>query len=340
MKDMQFPKVIFGTSCLGNLFHILPEETKQDLVKECFAQTDRPVYFDTAGKYGAGLALESLGACLRNANVKPEDVVICNKLGWVRTELKTPEPTFEPGVWKGLKYDAVQRISYDGIIECYHQGNELLKTYRADLVSVHDPDEYLAAATDEQDEKRRYQDILDAYRALFDLKAEGEVTSVGIGAKDWKTIRRITQDVKLDWVMVANSMTIHSHPQELLTFLQKLKSQGIPVINSAVFNGGFLTGGDFYNYKPTNPEKDAELYKWREDFYKLCDSFKISPATAAIVFGRKIPGVAAIALSTTKPHNVAKNFDMAVAELPDEFWQALVDNKMIDPDLHRHLINN
>jgi D-threo-aldose 1-dehydrogenase len=338
MNKTEFPRVIFGTSCLGNLFHILPEETKQELVKECFAQPDRPVYFDSAGKYGAGLALESLGECLRKAGVKQEDVVICNKLAWVRTELKTPEPTFEPGVWKGLKHDAVQRISYDGIIECYHQGNELLKTYRADLVSVHDPDEYLAAATDEQDEKRRYQDILDAYRALFDLKEKGEVKSVGIGAKDWKVIKRITQDVKLDWVMIANSMTIHSHPQELLTYMQGLKSQNIPVINSAVFNGGFITGGDFYNYQPTNPEKNADLYKWREDFYKLCDSFKIAPATAAIVFGRKIPGVAAIALSTTKPKNVAKNFDMATAEVPNEFWQTLINAGMIDPDLQQYLI--
>ncbi len=338
MNNTEFPRVIFGTSCLGNLFHILPEETKQELVKECFAQPDRPVYFDSAGKYGAGLALESLGECLRKAGIKQEDVVICNKLAWVRTELKTPEPTFEPGVWKGLKHDAVQRISYDGIIECFHQGNELLKTYRADLVSVHDPDEYLAAATDDQDKKSRYRDILDAYRALFDLKEKGEVKSVGIGAKDWKTIRRISEDVKLDWVMIANSMTIHSHPHELLTFLQKLKSQNIPVINSAVFNGGFITGGHFYNYQPTDPEKHAHLYQWRDDFYKLCDSFEISPATAAIVFGRKIPGVSAIALSTTKPQNVVKNFAMANAEVPDEFWHELIDKGMIEPDLQQYLV--
>jgi D-threo-aldose 1-dehydrogenase len=102
-------------------------------------------------------------------NVNPSDVLISNKLGWLRTELKTAEPTFEPGVWRNLKHDAVQQISYDGILECYEQGNNLLGDYRAELVSVHDPDEYLAAAEDEQERAQHYRDILEAYRALNEL---------------------------------------------------------------------------------------------------------------------------------------------------------------------------
>ena len=340
MSDTKFPAVVFGTSCLGNLYQVMDENIKQELINQCFSHTDLPVFFDSAGKYGAGLALESLGTCLKNAGVDQKDVVIGNKLGWLRTELKTPEPLFEPGVWKGLKYDAVQRISYDGILECYHQGNELLQGYKANLVSVHDPDEYLAAASDKKDEERRYKDILDAYRALFDLKQQGLVNSVGIGAKNWRVIARITQDVKLDWVMIANSMTIHSHPPELLAYLQSLKSQNIPVINSAVFNGGFLTGSDFYNYKATTPETDRELYKWREDFYKLCDDFSIAPALASVAFARKVPGVTAIALSTTRPNNVKNNIDMAMSELPESFWQELINARLIDLDLKEHLIDN
>lgn len=41
----------------------------------------KPVVFDCAGKYGAGLALQSLGNCLKILNVKPENVLISNKLG-------------------------------------------------------------------------------------------------------------------------------------------------------------------------------------------------------------------------------------------------------------------
>ena len=88
-----------------------------------YTSAQKPVVFDSAGKYGAGLALETLGNCLKTLNVKPEDVLISNKLGWYRTsELQNgEEPTFEPGVWCNLKYDAVQKISYKDILECYEQ---------------------------------------------------------------------------------------------------------------------------------------------------------------------------------------------------------------------------
>jgi len=41
--------------------------------------------------------------------------------------------------------------------------------------------------------------------------------------------------------MIANSMTLHSHPHTLLQYMQELKNRKIQIINSAVFNGGFLT---------------------------------------------------------------------------------------------------
>lgn len=182
------PPVVFGTSLLGNLYQVLPEPVKCAIVGECFNHSPQPVFFDTAGKYGAGLALESLGNCLRANDVSPKDVIISNKLGWLRTDLKTEEPQFEPGVRKGQKHDAVQRISYKGILECYEQGNELLNGYDTQLVSVHDPDEYLQGV-DTSLAHKKYEDIIDAYRALFELKQQGKVSSVGIGANDWRIIQ-------------------------------------------------------------------------------------------------------------------------------------------------------
>lgn len=180
---LRLPPVIFGTSALGNLFVALDEETKCGIVSECVRLSGGPAVFDSAGKYGAGLALESLGRCLKNLNVPPEDVIISNKLGWLRTELKTGEPTFEPGVWRELKHDAVQKISYDGMMECFEEGLRLLNGYPTQMISVHDPDEYLAKAKNKDDEQRLYAGILDAYRALFDLKKEGKARAVGVGAK-------------------------------------------------------------------------------------------------------------------------------------------------------------
>lgn len=320
LQKVQLPKVIFGTSGLGNLYVALSEETKCAIVKECIVHSQKPAVFDSAGKYGAGLALESLGRCLKALNVKPDDVLISNKLGWLRTELKTSEPTFEPGIWRELKHDAIQKISYEGILECYEQGNQLLGDYKASLVSVHDPDEYMSKATTNAEADQLYQDLLGAYKALYELKQQGKVKSIGVGAKDWRIIKKITRDVELDWVMIANSMTVHHHPDELIAFMEQLHHQQVSIINSAVFNAGFLIGADYYNYKLMNPEIQPELYKWRQAFFSLCDKFLLKPAEVCIAFGLKAPGVNSIAVSTSNPRRVKENMQMADVVIPDAFW--------------------
>lgn len=330
MQEINLPKIIFGTSGLGNLYVALPDDVKCAIVAESIRHSPKPAVFDSAGKYGAGLALESLGRALAQLNISPSEVLISNKLGWLRTELKSPEPTFEPGVWRDLKYDAVQRISYEGILECYEQGNELLGNYRAELVSVHDPDEYLNAAKDKQEQVQRYRDILEAYCALNELKRNGKVKGIGVGSKDWRIIKKITQDVKLDWVMIANSMTIHNHPPELIEFMLELETQGTVIINSAVFNGGFLTGSDYYNYRLTDPKKDKHLHRWRELFYGLCADYKIKPADACVAFGLNGPGVKSIALNTTNPDRVSQNVSLASLKIPTQFWKEMKEYGLID----------
>ena len=113
---------------------------------------------------------------------------------------------------------------------------------------MHDPDEYLAAAESPADRQRRFDDILGAYEALGEIKAAGQAAGIGVGAKDWRSIAEIDAHVALDWVMFANSYTLYSHPADLLAFMDLLHAKGVAIINSAVFNAGFLTGGDFFNY--------------------------------------------------------------------------------------------
>jgi len=331
-STQSLPPVIFGTSSLGNLYQAVDYSVKLEVVKACVASSKPVTFFDSAGKYGAGLALESLGKCLADLKVDPQQVVISNKLGWYRTALLTPEPTFETGVWKDIEHDAVQMISYDGILKCFEQGNELLSNYPAQMVSVHDPDEYLFACDNQQEYEERYQQILDAYMALAELKSAGLVSSIGVGAKDWKIIQRIAADVKLDWVMIANSLTIKSHPAELVAFISELNQKNIKVINSAIFNGGFLTGGDFYNYQPVEAESltGKALLDWRDKFFRICEAFKVLPAEACFSFSTSFPGVKSIALNTTRPEKVAINAALAEKKIPNGFWQEMQAQGLIE----------
>lgn len=327
------PPIIFGTSALGNLYKKLEDITKLEIIKNWFEWIEAPVVIDTAGKYGAGLALVEIGKGLRKLDIDPKDIIISNKLGWYRTKLRTPEPTFEPGVWVDLKHDAVQKISYEGILACYEQGLELLGAgYSTEILSVHDPDEYLEQATSEKNRKSRMEDILEGYRALKELKDQGKAAAIGVGAKNWRVIQAITNVVDLDWVMLATSYTIMEQPQDLLDFMDQLKQRNISIINSAVLHGGFLTGSDFYNYKKLDPDSEEAkpLYQWREKFYEICHRYEVRPADACIKFGLQYPGIVAIALNTSRPEAIKRNVDLLKDKIPVEFWLELKHSKMIN----------
>ncbi len=328
------PPVVFGTSCLGNLYAEVPGETKSAICRAWFdASGGRPVALDSAGKYGAGLALEVIGRELRAQGRSPREVIISNKLGWLRTPLRGPEPTFERGVWFGLEHDATQSISYRGILDCWEQGNALLDGYSADLLSVHDPDEYLAGASTERERAQRLDDIRGAYQALFELKRSGRAAAIGIGAKDWLVIRELATEIAFDWVMLACSLTVYQHPPELLEFLQELDRRAVVVINSAVFHAGFLTGGRYFDYRLPNPASptDAPLFAWRERFLAVCQEWKVDPAAACVRFGFHAPAVRAVALNTSRPERVADNARLAQTDIPHDFWAALQQAGLLSP---------
>ena len=330
---MKIPSVIFGTSCLGNLYKAMPYHEKIDIVKEFFKYTDGFVMLDSAGKYGAGLALESIGSALKELQVPVGAIRLSNKLGWLRVPLKTSAPTFEPGVWKGLENDAIQEISYDGILKCWKQGNEFLGIpYKASFVSIHDPDEYLNNSTDASEKKTRFKNILGAYKALHELKKTGEADAVGVGAKDWRIIKILADEVELDWVMFACSLTVMNKPKELLNFIAELKSRGVTVINSAVFHSGFLTGGKFFDYRIADPLKDKALFNWREYFFSLCRKHDISPAAACVRFGMTVPGVTSVALNTSNPKRVKENVEMVKTLIPDIFWTDMKEHGLLNRD--------
>ena len=329
--DIILPPIIFGASCLGNLYQELSYQTKLDIVAQWFKHVQPPVVVDAAGKYGAGMALEILGKTLRQLDIKPDQVLISNKLGWLRTPLKTAEPTFEPGVWHGLQHDAEQAISYKGIKKCFEQGCELLgEGFIPQWVSVHDPDEYLAAAANKHQRDKRFQDIISAYDALGELKNAAKVKAIGVGAKNWKTIRQIAKIVKLDWVMLACSLTVYSHSDELLSFIDELRNMNVAIINSAVFHAGFLTGGSYFDYRKPTPQNEPELFAWRESFMAICKQHNVDPAEACIQFGLAVPGIAAVALNTSKPARVRDNVEAISAKIPTDFWNALKSKGLIN----------
>ena len=328
---LRVPKLVFGATTLGNLFVAPSNETKQKLIQSWFDHVDSPVAIDTAGKYGAGLSLEVIGRELAAAQIDPKDVIISNKLAWRRVPLTGSEPTFEPGVWIDLKHDAVQDISYDGILRCFEDGKRFLGEYTQHLVSVHDPDEYLAAATDPGDRKKRLENIVGAYRALVELRDAREVFGVGVGSKTWSIVKELEEYCCFDWVMLANSLTIMHHPPELLDYVQDLADRNIALINSALTHGGFLVGGKFLDYREINVDDPADqrCLQWRDDFQAACEELGQSAFEVAVAFGSAHPAVTSVALSSSRPNRTEQLIDAATRTLPADVWSTLQQRGLI-----------
>ena len=120
--------------------------------------------------------------------------------------------------------------------------------------------------------------------------------------------------------MLANSLTIFRHPPELLAFVSDLESRGVAVINAAVFHAGFLTGGQFFDYRRVTAESDSMLFAWRSRFQELCRRYNVAPMAACVQFALSPPGITAVALNTGRPARVAENVAAVEAEIPSEFW--------------------
>ena len=331
---LRVPPLVFGTTSLGNLFQVLSDAAKLELVRTWFDEAPSPLVIDSAGKYGAGMALEVLGRSLSALNISAGDVIISNKLGWLRVPLCGSKPSFEPDAWMELEYDAELHISYEGILRCWEQGCQLLGDYTPRLVSVHDPDEYLAQAPSPEQRKALMRDVVEAYRALDELKRQGIVCGVGVGAKDWRVIRELADHVALDWVMLANSLTILRHPPELLAFVQQLAGSQVGIINAAVFHAGFLTGGEYFDYRRlrTNDPADRRWFEWRSRFHTQCQRYGVLPADACIRFAASPPGIHSIAVSTSRADRVRGQLAGLEADIPTGFWTALKDEGLIARD--------
>jgi D-threo-aldose 1-dehydrogenase len=311
---LRVPPIVFGTSALGDERRTTADQTKREICVHWFRHVEPPVAVDTAGRYGAGRALEIIGKTLERLEIGRDEVIISDRLGW---------------------HDAAERIGYDGMFECWDEGCRLLGAGHApQLVSVDGPDRYLAAAGSPADRDRRLQDLLDAYRALGELKTAGKVIGVGAVASDWRVIREIVSLVELDWIMLCGSLTIMRHPPEVLELLAELAERRVAVVNSGLLHGGFLTGGRSLDGRVVRPDDPADrrLAAWRKSFVALCEGHGVTPVEACVQFGLSAPGVAAARLDTSHPDRVAENVRATARRVPSVFWESMKEEGLIAED--------
>ena len=163
------PTLCHGAANVGNLFRELSDDDAWAVLDAAWESGIR--FYDTAPHYGLGLSERRLGAFLQT---KPRDeYVLSTKVG----RLLRPNPDHAGGLDTANDFhvpDDLQRVwdfSADGIRTSLDESRERLGIERIDLLYLHDPERHdldLALA--------------EALPALEQLRADGEVTALGIGS--------------------------------------------------------------------------------------------------------------------------------------------------------------
>jgi D-threo-aldose 1-dehydrogenase len=305
----------FGGAPLGNLFWPIAEPQAINAVRRAWAAGVR--YFDTAPLYGSGLSEQRIGAALAR---EPRDAfVLSTKVGRRLVPQPADEPPPEsayvdvPPLVPVFDYTAdAARASLAGSLD-------RLGTGRVDVVLIHD----LGPVTHGDDNPRRYADAMDgAYRVLHDLRREGAIRAIGVGANEWEVLERCARDGDFDCFLLAGRYSLLEQTA-LDTFLPMCARRQISVIVGGPYNSGILaTGaqpGATYNYGLAPP---AVLERVRA-LERVVAAHGVPLAAAALQFPFHHPAVAAVIPGARAESEVEENLRLLRYPIPPALWRDL-----------------
>ena len=178
--------------------------------------------FDTAPLYGGGVSEERLGAALEG--LPRDEYVLTTKTGVTRPYGQAAIP---PGTTRRRAAD-VWDYSRDGTRGSVATSLERLRTDRLDIVHLHDVE-------------GREAECMSAHAALMELRAEGVVAGVGIGANDADAPLRLIVQAGFDAVLIAGRYTLLD--QSALALIERAAAASVRIVAGGVFNSGILASG-------------------------------------------------------------------------------------------------
>jgi aryl-alcohol dehydrogenase-like predicted oxidoreductase len=243
-------------------------------------------YFDTAPRYGEGLAEYRLGRFLAGVDRSQVTVSVGVLLDPVRRDY-----TVE-GVYASLA-GSLERTGLDAF----------------DILLIHDPDDHWEHA------------VRHAYPALERLREQGGVRAVGVGMTQAGMLARFVRETDVDCVMVAGrySLLDRTAAKELLPLCAE---RGTGVLVAGVFNGGILADpgpGAYYDYAPA-PEPVLERAR---RLAERCAAYDVPLAAAALQFPLRHPAVTGVVVGARSSEEVAEDLALAATPIPDDLWTDL-----------------
>jgi D-threo-aldose 1-dehydrogenase len=297
-------RLVFGGAPIGGLYAPVGEEAAAATLAAAWDAGIRA--FDTAPHYGVGLSERRIGDFL--ADRPREQFLVSTKVG----RRLVPAAGDVQGAEEFYGTPALTRVrdySRDGVLRTLEDSLRRLRLDRADMVLIHDPDDFMTQALDE------------AFPALAELRSAGAVTAIGAGMNSAAPLAWFIERSDLDCVLVAGRYTLldDSAEQTLFPLCQRRR---VAVLAGGVFNSGILADprdDARYDYAPAPPDLLARARAIRD----ACADHGVPVAAAALRFALRHPAVTAAVVGARTPEEIRADAGYLSQDVPDDLFRAL-----------------
>ena len=320
-KKLKIKNISYGTAVLGNYYEVLSNEEASKVINKAF---DLGInYFDTAPLYGFGLSEHRVGM---NLQLKDRDsYILSTKVGRLLSPADPKE--IDRGAWKGgLNFNPYYDYSYDGTMRCIEQSMHRLGISKIDILHIHDVD-YFTHKEKHLVEKYFSEAIKGAYKALEELRRNGNISAISIGINEFEMAERFLKEVDVDCVMLAGRYTLLEQ-NSLKTFLPLCEKNKVDILLAAPFNSGILAGSEKnlnWNYAKASKELIDKVHSLK----KICGNYNIPLAAAAIQFPLAHPVVKTVVTGAVNVKELEENVSYLDVKIPNDFWQELKELNLI-----------
>ena len=319
------PNIGLGGVAIGNEFENVSDEAAQQTLQAAWQAGVR--YYDVSPWYGLGLAERRYGHFLHNQ--KREDYFISSKVGKLLRASK---------VNKGAEYfpdahspnNVLFDYTADGVRRSIEDSLQRLGIDSLDVVFVHDlsPDNILLP-TDWLDQFDIAQK--GAFPTLSQLRDEGIIKAWGLGVNCPEPILKTIEVADPDVFLLASQYSLIDHEYALKHVFPAIRERNLSLVMGSNLNAGFLSGSERYNYDPKKPIKPEYLEK-RDKLQAVAKQYGVDLRTASLQFALYPDVAVSVIPGARTKEQVQENVESLQVTIPDDFWQALKEQQLIEAD--------
>lgn len=278
-------------------------------------------YFDTAPFYGFGSSEHLLGDEIRNR----KDWVLSTKVGRL---LKPQRERVDPkGQWKKpFPFLPVFDYSYDAIMRSYEDSLQRLATGRIDILYIHDID--VPSHGSREAQQAAFRTAMDhAYRALDELRRNGDIKAIGLGVNEAGPIGDALEHGQWDVFLLAGRYTLLEQ-EPLHTLFPAVEKHGASIVIGGPFNSGILVGGETFNYARAPDDVVARVKR----ISAVCTAHQVPLAAAALQFPLASKLVASVIPGPRSAAELNQIVEWSEVSIPAAFWRDLKSEGVLDAE--------